>query len=133
MDRINEKLALQIAAAVAACVPVSAGLSGMILGERFLGEVANVSSDSHFRYLSGILFAIGLSIWASLPRIESHRPRFVLVTFLVAAGGLARLYGLLTVGVPNPGMLFGLAMELVVTPALLLWQSRVARRYAAVG
>ena len=131
MDRFNEKLALQIAAALAAFVPVSAGLSGMLLGERFLGEVANVSSDSHFRYLSGILFAIGLSIWASLPRIETHRRRYVMVTLLVAVGGLARLYGLLTVGVPNAGMLFGLGMELIVTPALLLWQSRVVRQHAA--
>ena len=33
-------------------------------------------------------------------------------------------------GVPSLTMLGGLAMELVVTPLLCLWQTRVANRYA---
>ena len=51
-----------------------------------------------------------------------------LLTLLVVVGGLMRLYGIATVGNPGGAMLFGLAMELVVTPALCLWQGRVARR-----
>jgi hypothetical protein len=46
------------------------------------------------------------------------------------ARGLARLLGLMLTGVPSLAMLGGLFMELVVTPALCLWQTRVANRYA---
>ncbi|HEY0570857.1 MAG TPA: DUF4345 domain-containing protein, partial [Enterovirga sp.] len=41
-------------------------------------------------------------------------------------GGLARLAGLLITGLPSLTMLAALAMELVVTPILCLWQIRVA-------
>ena len=43
-----------------------------------------------------------------------------------------RLVGILLVGVPGGAMLFGLSMELVVTPLLCLWQGRVALRCALV-
>jgi len=49
---------------------------------------------------------------------------------IVFIGGLARLLGLMLTGVPSLTMLGGLAMELVVTPLLCLWQTRVANRYA---
>jgi hypothetical protein len=44
-----------------------------------------------------------------------------------------RLVGVLSVGVPGGSMLFGLGMELVITPLLCLWQAHVARRYGATG
>jgi hypothetical protein len=40
-------------------------------------------------------------------------------------GGIGRLTGLALDGVPSAPMLFGLGMELVVTPALCVWQARV--------
>jgi Domain of unknown function (DUF4345) len=46
----------------------------------------------------------------------------------VFLGGLGRLYALFAVGVPDRAMLFGLTMELIVTPLLALWQTAVARR-----
>ena len=45
-------------------------------------------------------------------------------------GGLARLLGLWITGVPSLFMLMALATELVVTPALCFWQTRVANRVA---
>ena len=45
-------------------------------------------------------------------------------------GGVARLIGLLLTGLPSFAMLGGLFMELVVTPILALWQTRVANAYA---
>lgn len=128
----TERRLLQIVVLVGACVPVSAGLLGMIKGAGMVpNEVpGGISLDSHVRYLSGILFAIGLVFWASVPRIEQHGARFVLLGTLVFIGGLGRLFGLLH-AVPDVPMQLALVMELMVTPLLCLWQNRVARHHAS--
>ena len=123
-----ERRALQVAVAVAACVPVFAGGGGVLSGLNFLELSRNVSADSHVRYLSGLLLGIGVAFWLMVPHIERHGSRFKLLTAIVVIGGLARLLGLALTGVPNIAMLFGLAMELVVTPSLWAWQMRVARQ-----
>ncbi len=83
--------------------------------------------DSHFRYISGIFFAVGVAFATCVPGIEAKGPRFRLLGALVVAGGLARLVSLVAVGVPSNGHVFGLAMELGVVPLLLLWQAGLAR------
>ena len=123
-----ERRCLQIAVALAACVPVFAGGYGMWKGTGFLGLAADVSADSHIRYLSGLLFGIGFAFWAAIPDIEKRGARFSLLTAIVFIGGLARLYSLMIDGAPDWGMRFGLLMELVVTPAIWAWQQRVAKR-----
>jgi hypothetical protein len=130
MTPAHERRLLQQAVAVAAIVPVAAGLFGVLFGPALTGDRASVSADSHFRYLSGLLLGIGLIAWSTIPKIEEKTSIFRYVTLIVFVGGLARLYGLVTTGVPAIGMLGGLAMELVVTPALCLWQARVANRSA---
>jgi hypothetical protein len=121
---------LRTAVALAGLVPVGAGLAGLVLGTAMLPENAApqpVGLDSHYRYLSGLLLGIGLAFWWSLPRIDQHGPRFRLLGFIVFLGGIARLFGLVIDGDPGRGMLFGLAMELVVTPLLCLWQWKVGQ------
>ncbi|HEU4519346.1 MAG TPA: DUF4345 family protein, partial [Microvirga sp.] len=56
--------------------------------------------------------------------------RFRLLTALVVIGGLGRLLGLALTDVPSLVMLGGMFMELIVTPVLCIWQTRVANRYA---
>jgi hypothetical protein len=128
----GEHRALQVCVAIGALVPISAGLAGVLLGPRFVEAAVNVSADSHFRYLSGLLLAIGLAYWSTIPAIKAKTLEVRLLTALVFVGGLGRLLGLVTVGIPSGGMVFGLIMELVVTPALCLWQSRVARAWVVV-
>jgi hypothetical protein len=119
---------LQVCVALGGLVPVGAGLIGVLFGLAMVPDGAiGVSSDSHFRYLSGLLFAIGLGFWSTVSDIENKGPRFRLLTLIVVAGGLGRLYGLLVTGIPANPMLFGLVMELAVTPAVCLWRERVAR------
>ena len=123
-----ERRLLQAAFILAGFVPVTAGLSGVLIGPSFIdGTLGSPSVDSHTRYLSGLLLAIGLAFWSFVPRIEQETSRVRLLTALVAVGGLARLVSLIAVGAPSQGMLGGLVMELVVTPLLCLWQSRIAR------
>ena len=128
MDR--ERRLLQQAVGLGAVIPFAAGLYGVLFGPALTGEAMGVSAESHFRYLSGLLLAVGLCFWSTIPRIEENTGRFRLLTVIVVIGGLARLLGLLLTGVPSLTMLGGLAMELIVTPLLCLWQTRVANRYA---
>lgn len=124
---MTQRGALRQAVALACIVPLAAGGAGVIFGTDFLRvpRAEFVSADSHVRYLSGLLVGIGLGFAALIPRIEVQGAPFRLLTFIVFLGGLARLGGLFAAGVPDAPMLFGLAMELVVTPALCWWQSRV--------
>ena len=127
----RERRTLQQVVAVAAAVPVLAGLTGVLFGHGITGDQnPSVSADSHFRFLSGLLLGIGLCFWSTIPSIEEKTTFFRFLTLVVALGGMARLLGLWLTGVPSLTMLAALFMELVVTPALCLWQTRVANRYA---
>jgi hypothetical protein len=125
-----EKRSLQLVVALGCLVPLGAGTAGVLLGPRMLGSsiAAPVDLDSHFRYLSGLLLAIGLGFASTIPRIEQRGDRFWLLTGIVVLGGAGRLVSLLSTGAASPAMTAALAMELLVTPGLALWQRRVARQ-----
>jgi hypothetical protein len=128
MDR--ERKLLQQSVAIAATVPVATGLYGVLFGQALTGDAVSISAESHFRFLSGLLLGIGLCFWSTLPAIEANTNRFRLLTLLIVVGGLGRLAGLGLTGLPSLFMIGGLIMELIVTPVLCLWQTRVANRYA---
>nr|WP_046863858.1 DUF4345 domain-containing protein [Microvirga massiliensis] len=129
---IRERRLLQQAVGICAILPVATGLYGVLFGHALTGDAVSVSADSHFRFLSGLLLAIGLIFWSTIPAIETKTGRFRLLTLLVVLGGLGRLVGLLLTGLPSLFMLGGLLMELVVTPVLCLWQTRIANAYAEI-
>ena len=126
----RERKLLQQAVAIVASIPVATGLYGVLFGQALTGDAVSISAESHFRYLSGLLLGIGLCFWSTLPSIEIHTGRIRLLTLLVVIGGLSRLIGLALTGLPSLFMLGGLVVELIVAPALCLWQTRVANRYA---
>jgi hypothetical protein len=112
---------LPLAIRIAAVVPILAGAAGAVTGAAFLGEAARPATDSHLRYLSGLLLGLGLlAIWctADLPR---RGVPFTALCAIVALGGVARLAGLALHGVPPLPHLLALVMELVITPGLWLW------------
>lgn len=124
---ICERRLLQRVVAVAGLVPAAAGLYGVLFGANGIGGGGlDVSADSHFRYLSGLLTGIGILFWSCVPGIEGKTRLFRFLTLVVMLGGLARLLGLALTGLPSATMLAALAMELAVTPLLCLWQMRVA-------
>jgi hypothetical protein len=128
-----ERRLLQGAVALACLVPLLAGSVGVIHGTAMLhGVTENVPPDldSHFRYLSGLLLGIGLGFVSCIPGIERKTGRFRLLALLVVVGGLGRALSLAMAGVPGPGHLFGLAMELGAVPLLVLWQARIAAKMA---
>jgi hypothetical protein len=129
---MSERRALQIVVAIGSLIPIGAGLAGVLLGPAMIDAAGlPIAADSHYRYLSGLLLGIGIGFVTTIPSIERRTARVRLLAAIVVIGGLGRLLSLLLHGVPDAPMLAALVMELVVTPALALWQARVARR--AVG
>jgi hypothetical protein len=126
----RERKLLQQSVAIIATVPVAAGLYGVLFGQALTGDAVSISAESHFRFMSGLLLGIGLCFWGALPSIEAKTNRFRLLTLLVVIGGLGRLVGLGLTGLPSLFMIGGLILELIVTPVLCLWQTRVANRHA---
>jgi hypothetical protein len=121
---MSTRRALQLCIAVGGLVPVIGGGWGVVQG---LAE-ASAWTSSEERYLSGLLLAIGLAFWTTIPAIERKTARFRLLTLIVFVGGLCRLLGVLIGDGLSPSIGGALAMELGVTPLLCLWQARLDRR-----
>ena len=133
MTPTTEKRLLQAATVLASVVPLSMGVWSVLRSAAVLKGVEPplpIDLDSHFRYLSGLLLGIGLVFLACLRNIERHRPVFLALGFVILVGGLSRLLSVIELGWPTAGHRFGLVMELIVVPAIVVWQSRVARRFA---
>jgi hypothetical protein len=121
-----ERKCLQIAFALAGLMLVGFGLVGVFFGADFADLSGNVVMDSYFRFLKGMLLAIGLIYWSSIPDIERHGERISLLTFILVLGAVPRLLAVIGHGVPTIGILIGLAGELIFAPLLWLWQRHVA-------
>jgi hypothetical protein len=129
-----ERRILQLAIAMGSLVPIGAGAAGVLLGPRMMAPVAVFGDlDSHFRYLSGLLLAIGLGFASTIPRIELHGHRFRMLTGIVVVGGMGRLISLLMLGPASWTTTAALVMELIVTPALAGWGHRVESRSRNLG
>jgi hypothetical protein len=135
MKKETERRLLQIATATACLVSLGMGGLSIVRGPDVLQGISGavpVDLDSHYRYLSGLLLGIGLAFLAALPTIERRTETVRILGMLVVIGGLGRLLSLIGVGVPSAGHLFGLGMELLVTPLIVAWQGRVAARYTGL-
>ena len=121
-----ERKLLQIAFAIAGLVLVGFGLAGVFFGANFMDLSGNVVMDSYIRFLKGMLFAIGLVYWSSIPDIERHGERISLVTLILVLGAVPRLMAVIGHGVPTIGIMVGLAGELIFAPLLWLWQRHVS-------
>ena len=121
-----ERRLLQITVAVAGLVPVAAGALGALLPEILIAGPAQALT--HTAYLSGLLLGLGLAFWSLIPAIERQGRLFSLLTGLVVLGGLARALAAFRLGAWSLTVTLPLGMELGVTPALWLWQRRLARK-----
>ena len=130
-----ERRALQVAVMLACSVPLLAGGAGMAMGADFVRGVDGgpADLDSHFRYLSGLLAGIGIGFLSCIPRIEDRTARFRLLTLIVLIGGAGRAVSAIETGLPGLEHRIALGLELGVTPLLMLWQRRVARRWRQRG
>jgi hypothetical protein len=128
MQHTRERRLLQGMIVIACAVPIIAGGTGMIAGTAMIDSDPDISLDSHFRFLSGLLFAIGLGFLSAVPGIERKTEQFRILTFLIFVGGMVRLASAIMVIVPPVPMQLAIVMEVIVTPILCLWQWRLARQ-----
>ncbi|WP_419815039.1 DUF4345 domain-containing protein [Glacieibacterium sp.] len=129
MSRNFERGLLQAVIAILCLSPLGFGLLGMVRGTEAFGGPSVAGVDSHFRYLSGIFFGIGIMAVSCIPRIERQTARFAWVVLFVVIGGLARLLGFFVEDAPHGAHYYAVFVELVITPLMGLWQRRVARRF----
>jgi hypothetical protein len=123
-----ERRYLQIVVALAGLVPVLGGALGALRPE-LLDLTGPPHALTHAAYLSGLLLGLGLGFWSLIPAIETRGSAFGLLTGLVVVGGLARALTAVRLGAWGLSVILPLVMELGVTPALWLWQRRVARAF----
>ncbi len=126
----RERRMLQFAVAAACIVPLTASLTGIVLGADWLQRTsAATDMDSHFRYLSGIFLMMAVAFAGCIPRIDRCGERFRLLSAMVVTGGIARFVSLLLVGPPSFGHVAGLCIELGIVPMLVIGQARLERRW----
>lgn len=125
-----ERICLQAAIIFCALVLLAVGLSGVLLGSKFLHGGESLSVDNLFRFLSAIAAGMGVMFITTVPRIEIHGERMTTLSFLIVVGGLAHLYGFILRPTPSFGTLIALVMELIVVPLLWLGQRHVAHKAA---
>ena len=122
-----ERKLLQIAFALAGMIGVLLGLTGVLFGSMHADLSGDVVLDSYVRFGKGVLLAIGLIYWSSIPQIERHGERIALISLILVVGSLSRLVSLAGHGVPTLGIIGNLIAGLVFVPMVWLWQRHVAR------
>jgi hypothetical protein len=120
-----ERRLLQFAIACAGLIGVILGLTGVLFGTLHTDLSGDVVLDSYVRFGKGVLLAIGLIYWSSIPQIERHGDRIALITLILVVGSLSRLLSLAGHGVPTFGILGNLIAGLVFVPLVWLWQRHV--------
>ncbi|MGY2127718.1 DUF4345 domain-containing protein [Blastococcus sp. SYSU DS0617] len=121
---------LQITLGALAAIPLASGLAGALVGPASLpgGGAAAPDVESEYRYTHAIYAAAAPLIWSALPRIEQRGALVRGVSGALFAGGAARLLAWRRTGRPSPALVGATALELLGTPALVVWQHRVATR-----
>jgi hypothetical protein len=104
------------------------GLKGIsYTGVRITIDPSSVSwssIDYLFRALSGAWLFLGLTLVYLVPSIENKTVWFRFACLGVFFMGLGRLLSVLSLG-PGSNSLIAMVLELVLPPALMIWQARV--------
>lgn len=129
-DRDGGRRALQVTLGVLSVIPFLSGLVGMLVGPKALPGVTepmDATADSEYRFLSAFWFTTAPVMWSAIPHIEERTSLVRRLTAIVFAGGLARLVSWRVKGRPSPVFIAAIVLELVGSPAVMAWQSRIAR------
>lgn len=83
--------------------------------------------DSNLRFMGGIGVGLGMALLWITPKIEHRTIAFRVVWLCALLGGIGRLISAAVVGAPPLPMIAFTVIEVPGVPALIYWQSSVAR------
>ncbi len=109
-------------------IPLWFGVNGLLFGaaEHMGGDPFTAAMDNQYRYLSGVYIGVALMIFYSAGEIRKRAMPFRFAMLFFFIGGCARAVSYLTVGGPPTEQAAAMIVELL-SPLLILWQSRVLR------
>lgn len=109
-------------------IPLWFGVNGLLFGaaEHMGGDTFSAAMDNQYRYLSGVYIGVALMIFYSAGDIRKRAKLFRFAILFFFIGGCARAISYLTVGPPPTEQFAGMLVELM-SPLLLLWQTKVLR------
>lgn len=131
----------KIAVYMLALLPIVTGLMDILVGVSAWQTIGVALTETGFgdsvldnqvRFLGVVWVSFGCLIIICLSDIDKYK-NLLRGTFLVVfIGGIARLYSLFNVGLPESAIgqnfiVFALTIELVLMPFLLYWQSKVIK------
>ncbi len=120
---------LQITMLVVATIPLMVGIINFIFGAgRFVPTdqvTANLDNQLRF-YAIWFTLVFFLTIWC-VRNLEIAGPVMRIMFITMALGGVARLYSMSQVGLPDPPMIVATVVEISVL-AFIPWHSMVMRR-----
>jgi hypothetical protein len=129
-SRDGGRRGLQVTLGVLSAIPFLSGLAGMLVGPKTLpGDTSQLgaTADSEYRFVNAFWFATAPVIWSAIPQVEQRTGLLRRLTAVIFVGGLARLVSWRTTGRPHAVFIAATVLELVGLPAVMAWQSRIAR------
>ncbi|MFI7415614.1 DUF4345 domain-containing protein [Streptomyces sp. NPDC049627] len=120
---------LQTVLVLLALIVLGTGGLDIVAGPAALPGHPEVSTtvDSNYRFFAGVWTTLGLVLLRLVPHVERNGAALRVVFGAVFLGGVARLVSFLAVGAPHPLHTAFIGVELLLPPALLAWQTRLAR------
>jgi hypothetical protein len=130
---MTNKRPLQITLWVASAFVILTGLLDLLGGTEGLRTLDAVlpaaypTIDTQVRFLGAIWLGLGVTLARIIPNIENQTMLFRLMMGSIFLGGVGRVLSLITLGAPPPFFIGLMLLELLGAPALIFWQSRVAK------
>jgi hypothetical protein len=128
--RARRRKALQVALAIFGLIPMLTSVSAFVLGPEGMPGGGDVppSVDNEYRFLAVYWFGSGVAIYWAIPRIERVTGLFRFVSGIVVLSGIGRLLSTLVAGTPHWSYVAAMLFELIVVPAVIVWQATIAER-----
>lgn len=127
------RTALQVAIGIMASVFAVTAIGCLVLGVRSpLYDGADITGstaalDSTVRVACGMLLGVSIALfWRVIPRVETELTLFRALGGVGILGGVGRVISMVTAGAPPPSLVAFTILELMLIPALIYWQTRVA-------